>query len=426
MKVLWFTNIPLPDGCRAVGLQPYVKGGWMPSLANALLETSAVQLGIVSFLPKVKETKKQIGNISHYIMPVKFYKELQREPNEEAVLACKKVYDDFQPDLVHIFGTEYFYGLFSASGYIKCPVIIRLQGIIYVYLKYFFGGLSFVDILRAHSPKECLCGNGLIHSYMQLRNYANIELKILKENNFFIGTSLWDKTSLLAVNPNATYYHCDDLLRPEFYSKEWAFSKIRRHSVFVPSGSYPLKGLHTALRAIAILKKEFPNISLRVSDSPLDWYSKYKGRFSWLTEPGYAGYLRRSIKKLNIRNNVIPLGLLSGEEMAQEMSCVNAVVIPSFIENSCNALQEAQLVGAPAIAANTGGMPESIKNGGGGLLFTPGDENELAESIRRVFLDNALAMKISRDSRLAALKRNDKQTIVKTILNIYKEAQNNG
>ena len=30
MKVLWITNIPLPDTCRAMGWDAPVTGGWIP------------------------------------------------------------------------------------------------------------------------------------------------------------------------------------------------------------------------------------------------------------------------------------------------------------------------------------------------------------------------------------------------------------
>jgi len=55
---------------------------------------------------------------------------------EEIVKACEW----FQPDLVHIWGIERFWGLLTARGYIRVPVLLEMQGDVEGLGKTFYGG----------------------------------------------------------------------------------------------------------------------------------------------------------------------------------------------------------------------------------------------------------------------------------------------
>jgi len=44
MRVLWFTNILMPDVSQALGRPPQVVGGWMPSLLSAVMASGDVEL----------------------------------------------------------------------------------------------------------------------------------------------------------------------------------------------------------------------------------------------------------------------------------------------------------------------------------------------------------------------------------------------
>ena len=55
-----------------------------------------------------------------------------------------------------------------------------------------------------------------------------------------------------------------------------------------------------------------------------------------------------------------------------------------WYENSPNAVLEAFAHRTPVVASNLGGMAELVRNGGNGLLFTPGDAEDLARQLRRL------------------------------------------
>ena len=418
MRILWFTNIPLLEEVR---LDVYSKGSWLFALSAALAQREGIELGIVSIVPGGNYIKCQKQNIKHYIVPSRARKGFN-DFTKEIILHYSDVIDDFKADLVHIHGTEKSYGLLSAYGYIRCPVVITIQGLIHVYLRHYYGGVSFSDTVKMGTLGDWLPYYRLASTRMRWQYHLRREIEIIKKNRFFICKTLWDKAHLLAVNPDAKYFHCDELLRPEFYRQSWDISRIRRHSIFVPTASYPLKGFHWVLRAAGILKRQFPDLLIRVADSPLTRHGKYN---SWLNN-GYAGYLKKLIRKFGLEKNTVNLGILTAQEMAGELLNANVFIAASLVENWCTALQEAMLVGTPSVVSCAGGMPSLARDGKDALFFPAGDEAVLAEQVRNIFNDDALARDLSEAARKAGAVRNAKEAVVNRTLEIYEDICNRG
>lgn len=86
------------------------------------------------------------------------------------------------------------------------------------------------------------------------------------------------------------------------------------------------------------------------------------------------------------------LGALPMEQVRQEMSSAAALVLPSiWYENFPRTLVEAFGCGLPVIASRIGALAELVKDGQTGLLFEPGDADDLARKMRWA-LDNRQAM----------------------------------
>ena len=68
--------------------------------------------------------------------------------------------------------------------------------------------------------------------------------------------------------------------------------------------------------------------------------------------------------------------------IAEWLSEIDIFVLPSLTEALSNALMEAMACGCCAVASNVGGNPELVKNGETGLLFQPGDPEDLARVLR--------------------------------------------
>ena len=75
--------------------------------------------------------------------------------------------------------------------------------------------------------------------------------------------------------------------------------------------------------------------------------------------------------------------------------------------------------GLPVIATNGGGVPEIISDGSTGLLVPMGDANALAEAVRRLLLDPALAAKIAKAGYHEVRARFTPRSTARGIENVY-------
>ena len=96
-----------------------------------------------------------------------------------------------------------------------------------------------------------------------------------------------------------------------------------------------------------------------------------------------------------------------------------AVVIPSEChENSPYAMTEAFNRGCPVIAADMGGLPETVADGQNGLLFPSGDAEALAHALHRLMCDGELEGKLEGGARATAATLGI-QEYVRRLLAVY-------
>jgi glycosyltransferase involved in cell wall biosynthesis len=86
--------------------------------------------------------------------------------------------------------------------------------------------------------------------------------------------------------------------------------------------------------------------------------------------------------------NVDYRGLLQSTELSEFFSRARFLVVPSRSYEMCpTVILEAMAIGLPIIASRIGGLPEIVQDGVTGLLFEPGNAEELAQKAR-VLWDN--------------------------------------
>jgi glycosyltransferase involved in cell wall biosynthesis len=416
MRILWITNNPIADFIPEIKGSPALGGSWIMALANALAESADIELGVVTNIPGGKFQKLVKNSITQYCIPISKRNGIViNNLYPELVDDYQQVVDDFAPDLIHIHGTERYFGLLSARAHINKPVIISIQGIISSYYDYLLGGIPEKTLIKKQSLKNLISG-GIINQRKQYRKYRDIEEEILTCNPYWFCRTNWDRSQVLRYNPQAIIFQGEELLRTSFYSKQWSPENIKKHSVFISSGTIPIKGFHVLLEAAAILKKKFPDVLITV---PLD--GKRFDDLSILSSNDYELYLNELIVKLELRSHVRFLGKLDEHQMAKTLASSHVFALPSFNENSPNALGEAMLVGTPSVVSPVGGVPDIVENNISALYANSGDAALLAYQIEKVFNDNNLAIRLSANAKKIALKRHDVESTVLQYGNAYSD-----
>jgi len=156
----------------------------------------------------------------------------------------------------------------------------------------------------------------------------------------------------------------------------------------------PEKGLHTLLDAFARVNANHADARLLIVGSgPM--LPELEGRAAAL---GLADRFRFQSAVPNV---------------AEWLRAMDIFVLPSLSEALSNSLMEAMACGCCAIASDTGGNPELIRDGETGLLFPPGDALALAARLERVLehleerrrlSDNAARLMRGRFNRQAAAR----------------------
>lgn len=86
---------------------------------------------------------------------------------------------------------------------------------------------------------------------------------------------------------------------------------------------------------------------------------------------------------------VLFTGAMRGDELAAAFASADMFVFPSETDTFGLALLEALASGCPVVAARAGGVPDVVREGRDGLLFTPGDESSMVAALRRMLRSTA-------------------------------------
>ena len=413
MKILWVVNSIFPYPADKLGIPKTCFGGWLNSMHEEIIKNNKIDIAIATTCSCKKFLKFDDGNTIYYLIPDK----KTSKYNKKIINNWKSIIEDFKPDILHIHGTEYSRGLSLINGNFDIPVVTSIQGLSGSVANVYYGNISFIDIIKNITIRDVLKLNTIFDGKKDFKNRAIYEKQIIKKSNYIIGRTLWDKSNVIAISPDKKYYNLNECLRTSFYNeKVWDIKKIQRHSIFCSQASYPIKGLHILLKSISLLKKSFPDIKLYVGGiNIVDESSVIKK----IKTTGYGKYIKKLIKKYDIKQNVEFTGLLSAEQVADRLLKTHVFVSPSFIENESNSLTEASVLGVPAVGSYVGGVTERIIHGETGFYYPVTESSMLAYYIKKIFSEDDLAMKFSVNARKKAKLIVDRQKNYEDLYNIY-------
>jgi len=410
MRVLWFTGVQLP----ALTGQGLTRAGWQESLRKALETYSPqIELGIAAFGPSSREPVIK-GNSIYYTLPripphgkwARFRKAWQHTSyTQDEFNRSLAMVMEYKPDLVHFHGSENFYGLMAEK--LPVPSILSVQAVINGLYPFLFVDQEYKEVLKQLATLDFVKGNGQIHRWMTLNKYRVIERRILQECKNFMGRTDWDRGQVMAYNPLAHYYHCDEAMADEYYSSMWDPDTTSEENIIFSTCSNALfKGGLTLVNSVVVLKQRGWN-NIRLHLAGVDSNSEVGKR------------IVKVIKEQSLERNIFMLGRLDPQQIIDEMLKARVFILPSHMDNSPNSLCEALLMGMPCIASHVGGIPSLINEGVNGVLYHDRDPYMLAEKIIQVLSDRQMAVALGARARQSALVRHDRKRIAERTLEIY-------
>lgn len=419
MKVLWFSSTPSLYAESASG---YNGRGWIESLQLLLQETDGTELAVAFFHP-VDKDKVCKGSTTYY--PIHRPAGRKRPIRQMINNWCGRLGDadyskqyldvinDFQPDVIHVFGTES--GVSTVQSLTDKPVVIHLQGLINPCLNaYFPAGCSGLEFFANRDYLlKTLKGSSPWHGRRLFARQAARERNILRNTRYVMGRTHWDAMVARLYNPSVSYYHVDEVLRPVFYQRnEKAVSDEQTFRIVSTLSPTIYKGLDVVLRTARQLQ-ELTDIRFTWQIAGLDADDPLMRHFE-----KEEGIDRRAI-------GVQCIGKQSPEQLVKLLSKADVFVHPSYIDNSPNSVCEAQMLGLPVIACDVGGLSTLITHQQSGILVPSNGVFELVHYLRELANNPQQRMLLGKNAKAIAQQRHDKPVIVQRLIAAYNEIAGN-
>ena len=323
----------------------------------------------------------------------------------------------FQPDVIHIWGTEYGHTLAMVNAAEKAGMLDRvavsIQGLCSVYAGHYAEGVPH-RVQKENTFRDLVRQDNILQQQKKFALRGELEVAALKKVRHVIGRTDWDEACTKQVNPKVTYHFCNETLREPFYEGQWNYGDCKKHRIFASSCAYPVKGFHYLLEAFAEVVKDYPDATLAVP-------GKSFLNADRLRRTSYQKYLEELARRYGLEKKIEFLGSLSAEDMKAEFLDANVFALPSTIENSPNSLGEAMLLGVPCVSSDVGGVANLMVHNSEGYVYQSTAPYMLAYYIKRIFTMEDQAEAMGKAAREHAAKTHDPEKNLQNLLEIYRE-----
>lgn len=412
MKVLWF-EVTMPSRYENQGL---VIGGWQDSLEKVVRKCPSIDLTIAFEGNDEQQKTKVIDGVTYIPIILKYTKKEQKHWDwniyaQRVFDEAKQIIENIQPDIIHIFGTEWPFGL--VAEYTDIPIVIHIQGSIVFYNNSVPPGYSIWDemiYLKCWKHPKRL--RNVWRKYKLSESRSLMERKIWDTVHYYMGRTYWDKAMSAIMHPGRKYYHVNEALRDEFLNTKcsWRIPSMGKIRLISTGCSTFWKGPDLLIKTASILK-----------DLKVD--------FEWVV----AGKMDESVKKFveykekltYSQCNIHLVGFVQPTELINYLCSSTIYVSTSYVENSPNSICEAQYLGVPVIATNVGGVASIVRNGVDGLLVPANDPWQMAYSILTLAKDTQRMLEFSKNAREFAKQRHDPEQIAQDLLDCYNDITHN-
>lgn len=414
MHILWLVKTTLPQAAAACGLAGAsdVSGSWLTGQLAALRTHTELRLTVLC-VGKADASGTADG-VEYRIVP--------------AADAFAPLLQAAQYDLVHIWGTEYdaAAAMADAARAQGVPVLFSIQGVMRDCAAHLCDGVP--DAYRHsgavwHFVDKYVPGELLDNMQANFDALAAKEAALLRDARYVTGRTDFDRAACAALAPAARYYPCNETLRPLFYTGTlWRARELAAAPVLLlPQGNYPLKNLHTVIKALPAVLARYSDAQLHIAGwPPLDKGPLLRPIIDRMFP--YKLYCKQLAAELGVAGHIHYTGPLDAAAMRQAYLEADVFLLPSSCENSPNSLGEAMLLGLPCVASTVGGIPSMLDDGREGILYGDAqDEKALADAVLRVLQSADGGTAMGQAARTRALRTHDAARNGDDLVHIYAE-----
>lgn len=417
-KVLWISNVPpisLDLESKCVG------GGWLSGAYENIKGEQSIEISLAfPVRSSVKGLHGEIENTQYFGFSLpKFFKIFPNRVLERTILRkqLQKILSEVDPDILHIFGTEYLHSRVAIECFHRPEkTIIHIQGMVSIYAKNCL--LGFSTCMKHLFVPISLFRGTIQGQTRKWRRAGKDEIFAIKNVRNIMGRTEWDEACTYAINSSAKYIYCGETLRSTFYEEysRWSCNTCKKHSIYFSQSASQVKGLHLVLPILSTLINDYPDVHLYVGGISPIGSNNLKGI---LIRSPLGWYIKHQIKKYKLDKYVTFLGVQNEQQVVNNLKNAHVFLSASLIENSPNSIGEAMVVGTPVVSSDVGGVKDFIKHGENGFVYPVDEPYMISYYIGKLFNNNDLAQRFSQTGRELGRKKYSIEDNRVTLLQTY-------
>ena len=378
---------------KLLDMQPYVYNDfapWVNNLINEFEKFEEVELHIIAphaGLSQFKYSFEMNGIYYHFFkpeLPLRLDILVSRLPHQEKRrfslnrLWVKQFIKEIQPDIVNLIGTENPYYSITVLDIKNIPVFVSAQTV------------------YTNPDRQKISGN-----CDPLR--WDTELKIHHKEKYYGCAGRMHRDLILRNNPDAIIFKN---FFPIQYPKKVKEVEKEFDFVYFAQGVSQKKGIEDAIDALALVKKEKPNVTLKVVGH---------------CPPNYKVFLNNKINNLGLTENIsfhdyFPVH----SDMHQYIKKAKFALLPVKLDVIPGTVIEAMLLELPVVTYKTTGTPYLNKDGETVLISEIGDIEHLAANMLKLLDSPELAEQLKKKAKAFVEKEFDNTASAKRLVEDYK------
>ena len=392
MRILFLTNF----------YSPYELGGyeqWCREVADALRKRGHV-VAVLTSVHGVGEKSIEEGYIYRLLTlesDLRYYRPLQfffsrRKREDENVAHLQRVVADFRPDIVFV------WGMWNLSRTLPaCAEKLKDVKVVY-----FLSNLwpSETDIHTEYwrqtgrqwytRPFKKLLGQVAL----ALLSWEGKPVSLKFEHPICVSASVRDNLVQAGIPIKHAHIIYGGTDVESFLQLRRADNVDDTHLSLVYAGQLGShKGVHTAIQALAILARRYPDKDIKLT-------------IIGSGHPAYENRLRDLVSREELDDRVIFYGRVSRQQMPKLLSRFDVLVFPSIWEEPfARMVLEGMAAGLVVVGTPTGGTKEILMEGQNGLIFAPEDADGLAAQIERLLVNPGLRRRLAENGRKIVVRQ---------------------
>lgn len=190
MKILWITNLLIPEAYHHLtGKERKGSGGWLEASSKELASTGGIFLYVASASPLVKELVSfQCSEINYAVFPLK-----QIDSAKPYETFMRQLSEEIKPDVVHIHGTEYPFGLAYINAVGSEQVVISMQGVMSGIAEHYTDGLTRFQIIKNITLRD-LRLKTILGEEREYKKRGQLEQETIRKARYVMGRTSFDQS----------------------------------------------------------------------------------------------------------------------------------------------------------------------------------------------------------------------------------------